>query len=254
MTAFGLLPGPLDGVKLTVDKLLEEEDEELETVNLSDLDLDIDEYRQRDDVEVERRVRDDGKEAYRVVAHSDEAQELLRPASTGTAAGLESSDEYSSDLDDSKPEPEPDNGGDNDMVREPNDPDDLGRQTRDARGSEFDMFDNLEDFQTYLEEELGDAEDEVEVSLEETKDVIRYLENEVISESLEVQETNYDRVSAFVDQVLQPTVDEHYDSITDLVEDAREFRDEGDYDQVRTELGTMERRGQSFEDEYDLDL
>jgi len=254
MTAFGILPGPLDGVKLAVDELLEEEDEELETVNLSELDLDMDEYRLRDDVEVERRVREDGREAYRVVAHSDEAREMLRPAGTGIAASLEDSEDYGSDLDSSKPEPDPDNGGDNDMVREPNDPDDLGRQTRDARGSEFDMFDNLESFQTYLEEELGNAEEEVEVSLEETKDVIRYLENEVISESLEVQETNYDRVSAFVDQVLQPTVDEHYDSITDLVEDASEFREEGDYDQVRTELGTMERRGQDFEDEYDLDL
>lgn len=254
MTAFGILPGPLDGVKLAVDMLLEEDDEELETVNLSELDLNMDEYRQRDDVEVERRVREDGREAYRVVAHSDEAREMLRPASAGIAAGLESSDGYSSDLDSSKPEPDPDNGGDNDMVREPNDPDDLGRQTRDARGSEFDMFDNLEDFQNYLEEELGDAEDEIEVSIEDTKSVIRYLENEVISESLEVQETNYDRVSAFVDQVLQPTVDDHYDSVESLVADARAFREEGDYDRVTTELGTMERRGQDFEDEYDLNL
>ncbi|QKQ98875.1 hypothetical protein GKQ38_05120 [Candidatus Nanohaloarchaea archaeon] len=249
MAAFDPFPGPLDGVKLTVDKLLEED---IETVNLSDLgdEFDFNEYRQRDDVDVERVTREDGGEKYRVVPHSDEARELLDPETYSEP----SSEGQNSDLSDSKPEPNPDNGGDNIMAREPNDPDDLGRQTRDARGSEFDMFDNLEDFQNYLEDRLGDGEDEVEVTVEDTKDVIRYLENEVISESLEVQEDNYDRVSAFVDQVLQPTVDEHYDSLTDLVEDAREFRDEGDYDQVRRELGTMERRGQDFEDEYDLDL
>lgn len=245
MTAFGILPGPLDGVKLAVDELLEEEDEELETVNLSELDLDMDEYRLRDDVEVERRVREDGREAYRVVAHSDEAREMLRPAGTGIAASLEDSEDYGSDLDSSKPEPDPDNGGDNDMVDDPSELVDLSSDVDDAQA---DMYDKIAGFRDYLEDEFSDIEDDIDVTLREAAEVLDYMDD-TMGAQLNTQLHDYETVEETVD-MLESKVGGYKSSIIQHLDE--EFRDTDKYAEVRRNLEEMDKRRNRFREDMGL--
>lgn len=245
MTAFGLLPGPLDGVKLAVDKLLEEEDEELETVNLSELGLDMEEYSRRDDVEVERRVRDDGQEAYRVVAHSDEAREMLRPSTTGIAVGLESSDEHSSDLNSSKPGTNPDNGGDNDMVDDPSELVDLSDDVNDAQA---DMYDKLAGFRDYLEDEFSDVQEDIDVTLREAAEVLDYMDD-TMGAQLNTQLHDYETVEETVG-VLESKVAGYKSSIIQHLDE--EFRDTDKYAEVRRNLEAMDKRRNRFKEDMGL--
>lgn len=89
MTVFGVLPGPLDGVKIAVDKLIE--------------------YQQRDDIEVTRSESDGSGKTYELTPRSEEARELLEE---------ETYEDAESDLTPENPVPT-DNGGDNEMTEAP---------------------------------------------------------------------------------------------------------------------------------------
>lgn len=105
MTVFGVLPGPMDGVKIAVDKLIE--------------------YQERDDIEVRRSESDGSGKTYELTPRSEEARELLEEE---TYADTES------ELTPENPVPT-DNGGDNEMTKE------APQYVEET----YDMLDDLED-------------------------------------------------------------------------------------------------------------
>ncbi|WEL23917.1 hypothetical protein [Candidatus Nanohalovita haloferacivicina] len=244
MTAFGLLPGPLDGVKLTVDRLMEDGEEEIETIDLSGLEgFDIDEYRQRDDVEVERTIRDDGREAYRVVPHSEEARALLDPSNYSEESDSEIS-EPSSDLGPQNPS-EPNNGGDNNMV---DSPDELVDLSDDVDAAQQDMYDKLGGFRDYLEEKFQEVDDEIEVTLREAAEVLDYMDD-TMGAQLNTQLHDYETVSDYVEAV-SSDVDEHVDEVVAHLDE--DFRDTDKYAEVRRNMEAMDQRRNRFRDEMGL--
>lgn len=243
MTAFGLLPGPLDGVKLTVDKLMEDSEEEIETVNLTGLEgFDIDEYRQRDDVEVEKTVREDGREAYRVVPHTEEARELLDPSNYEEADSDISAD--SSDLEPQNPS-EPQNGGDNNMVDDPQELVDLSDDVDDAQ---HDMYDKLGGFRDYLEDKFQEVDEQIEVTLREAAEVLDYMDD-TLGAQLNTQLHDYETVTEYVDAV-SSDVDDHVDSVVAHLDE--DFRDTDKYAEVRRNMEAMDQRRNRFREEQGL--
>lgn len=143
-----------------------------------------------------------------------------------------------------KSEVTPDNGGENRMPRKHNDPDDLGRKARDTRGSQQDMFDELGDTLEHVNDRL---EEQRELTEEEFRGAVRYLEHQ-FGQYLEDVEDTYDAVADFTG-LFEDVVDDHYDSLEEFV---TEFRNDDDYSQLVTEMGTMRRNTERFRDEYGL--
>jgi len=136
------------------------------------------------------------------------------------------------------------NPNDVSMTRQDNDADDLGRKARDTRGSQSEMYENLQDIVV----ELSSITEEVEIKKEEADDIANYLED-IIGTHLEDVERTYDTVSNYVENEVVPAVEEHYASVEAFFND---FRDEEDYSQLETEMGTMRRNTERFREENDL--
>lgn len=133
--------------------------------------------------------------------------------------------------------PESNQGGENDMVRSHDDPDDLGRQAADARLSQEEMYDNLGDLGTAV---LDTLVGEYDMALDTAYDAVREAEHKV-GDSVDNAESDYDTVAEFATGLKEEVLEE-----ADL--DLSEFTDRA-YDRFDTEMGTMERNRERFRDE-----
>lgn len=131
------------------------------------------------------------------------------------------------------------NGGDNNMVRQHDDPEDLGRQATDARHSQEEMYENLSDLETAVFDTLVEGYD---MALDDAYDAVREAEHRV-GDALEEQEDNYDTVAQFAEG-LQEEIEDHIGSL-----DLDRFTDRA-YDRFDTEMGTMERNRERFRNEH----
>ncbi len=131
------------------------------------------------------------------------------------------------------------NGGDKNMVRQHDDPEDLGRQATDARHSQEEMYDNLSDLETAIFDTLVEGYD---MALDDAYDAVREAEHRV-GDALEEQEDNYDTVAQFAEG-LQEEIEDHIGSL-----DLDRFTDRA-YDRFDTEMGTMERNRERFRNEH----
>ncbi|MFP4038368.1 MAG: hypothetical protein ACLFTA_01135 [Candidatus Nanohaloarchaea archaeon] len=130
-------------------------------------------------------------------------------------------------------------GGEN-MARKPDDPEDLGRQARDMRGSQEEMYEGL----LAGEQAIVDVLTDYDVAFGDAFDAVRGAESRV-GDVLQQAEHDYDTVAdwaeGFVDEL------EGYDPAVD----PDEFVDRA-YDRLDNELGTMSRNTDRFRDQSDF--
>jgi uncharacterized protein YdhG (YjbR/CyaY superfamily) len=234
------LPSELDVIKAGVDYLMDDE-EDRDVVRAEDLggDFDIDEYRQRDDVEVVEEGTRNGEPYFALVPQSDEAREMLEP---GTSVPVDSP------VGDGGSNPgEPNNGGENNMG-DFTEEDDLVDLSDDVDEAQNDMYDALAEFGDYLEDTFEELGEEVDVTLREAAEAIEYI-NETMGAMMNTQLHDYETVTEYTD-MLESEVDDYAQGIAEHLD--TEFADTDKYAAIRRNSESMDRRRDNFRDNMGL--